>query len=53
MRAQAPYPQVVLFGDSLFEGSVDAQDGFSFYATLQKREHPKTSVRRPRKTLKC
>ncbi|KAG6364106.1 hypothetical protein INS49_005704 [Diaporthe citri] len=32
----APYPQVVLFGDSLWEGCVDAQDGFSFYATLQK-----------------
>ncbi|KAH8743669.1 SGNH hydrolase-type esterase domain-containing protein [Diaporthe sp. PMI_573] len=32
----APYPQVVLFGDSLFEGCVDIQDGFSFYATLQK-----------------
>ncbi|KAI3395288.1 hypothetical protein diail_1486 [Diaporthe ilicicola] len=32
----APYPQVVLFGDSLFEGCVDVQDGFSFYATLQK-----------------
>ena len=37
MRAQAPYPQVVLFGDSLFEGCVDVQDGFSFYATFQKR----------------
>ncbi|KAF3770531.1 SGNH hydrolase [Cryphonectria parasitica EP155] len=32
----ASYPQVVLFGDSLFEGCVDTQDGFSFYATLQK-----------------
>ncbi|KAL1854348.1 hypothetical protein Daus18300_011534 [Diaporthe australafricana] len=32
----APYPQVVLFGDSLWEACVDAQDGFSFYAALQK-----------------
>ncbi|KAG8165925.1 hypothetical protein KVR01_004477 [Diaporthe batatas] len=32
----AAYPQVVLFGDSLFEGCVDVQDGFSFYAALQK-----------------
>ncbi|KAK2604236.1 hypothetical protein N8I77_007181 [Diaporthe amygdali] len=31
-----PYPQVVLFGDSLFEACVDVQDGFSFYATIQK-----------------
>lgn len=30
----------MLFGDSLWEGCVDAQDGFSFYATLQKRECP-------------
>ena len=37
---QAPYPQVVLFGDSLWQGSVDTQDGFSFYAALQKRECP-------------
>jgi hypothetical protein len=37
MRAQTPYPQVVLFGDSLFEGCVDVQDGFSFYATFQQR----------------
>lgn len=35
---QASYPQVVLFGDSLFEASVEAQDGFSFFAALQKRE---------------
>lgn len=38
MRAQAPYPQVVLFGDSLFEGSVDVQNGFSFFAAVQRRE---------------
>ncbi|CAN8096273.1 unnamed protein product [Discula destructiva] len=31
----APYPQVVLFGDSLFQGSVEVQDGFSFSAAIQ------------------
>ncbi len=31
----AQYPQVVLFGDSLFQGSSQLQDGFSFQAALQ------------------
>ncbi|KAK2070298.1 hypothetical protein P8C59_004804 [Phyllachora maydis] len=30
-----PIPQVVLFGDSLFQGSTDLLDGFSFQAALQ------------------
>jgi lysophospholipase L1-like esterase len=30
-----PYPQVVLLGDSLFQFSVDLQEGFSFQAALQ------------------
>ncbi|KAH7328499.1 GDSL-like Lipase/Acylhydrolase [Stachybotrys elegans] len=30
-----PHPQVVLFGDSLFQQSIDVQDGFSFQAALQ------------------
>ncbi|KAL2271658.1 hypothetical protein VTJ83DRAFT_1029 [Remersonia thermophila] len=29
------YPQVVLFGDSLFQGSADVASGFSFQAALQ------------------
>ncbi|KAL2129123.1 hypothetical protein VTI74DRAFT_8200 [Chaetomium olivicolor] len=29
------YPQIVLFGDSLFQASVDGSDGFSFQAALQ------------------
>ncbi|KAG6035197.1 hypothetical protein E4U41_006222 [Claviceps citrina] len=33
----APYPQLVLFGDSLLQQSIDPQDGFSFQATLQSR----------------
>lgn len=52
-QTQAPYPQVVLFGDSLFEGCVDAQDGFSFYATLQKRMCSRCSVQEPSQTLGC
>ncbi|KAF4506790.1 hypothetical protein G6O67_006835 [Ophiocordyceps sinensis] len=32
-----PYPQVVLFGDSLLQRSVDLADGFSFQAALQTR----------------
>lgn len=31
----APYPQVVLFGDSLFERSTETKDGFCFQAALQ------------------
>lgn len=31
----APYPQVVLFGDSLFQGAPDTLDGFSFQAALE------------------
>ncbi|KAJ9150870.1 GDSL Lipase/Acylhydrolase family protein [Pleurostoma richardsiae] len=31
----APYPQCVLFGDSLFEGCSDVKDGFSFQGALQ------------------
>jgi hypothetical protein len=31
------YNQVLLFGDSLFQQSVDLQDGFSFQAALQSR----------------
>ncbi|KAL0931656.1 gdsl lipase acylhydrolase family protein [Colletotrichum truncatum] len=30
-----PYPQIVLFGDSLFQGSAVVFDGFSFQAELQ------------------
>ncbi|GKT43845.1 isoamyl acetate-hydrolyzing esterase 1 [Colletotrichum spaethianum] len=30
-----PYPQIVLFGDSLFQGSAVTSDGFSFQAELQ------------------
>lgn len=32
----ASYDQVVLFGDSLFQGAADTLDGFSFQAALQK-----------------
>ncbi|EFY93396.1 GDSL Lipase/Acylhydrolase family protein [Metarhizium acridum CQMa 102] len=32
-----PYPQLVLFGDSLLQRSVDLQDGFSMQAALQSR----------------
>ncbi|OAA38149.1 GDSL Lipase/Acylhydrolase family protein [Metarhizium rileyi] len=32
-----PYPQLVLFGDSLVQRSVDLQDGFSMQAALQSR----------------
>ncbi|KAK8932936.1 hypothetical protein H634G_07232 [Metarhizium anisopliae BRIP 53293] len=32
-----PYPQLVLFGDSLLQRSVDLQDGFSMQAELQSR----------------
>lgn len=46
MRFQASYPQVVLFGDSLFEGCVEVQDGFSFFAALQKREQPSSASQR-------
>lgn len=35
---QASNPQVVLFGDSLFELCVEQEDGFSFFAAFQKRE---------------
>ncbi|KAI0128698.1 SGNH hydrolase-type esterase domain-containing protein [Xylariales sp. AK1849] len=31
----ASYDQIVLFGDSLFQGAVDVMDGFSFQAALQ------------------
>ncbi|KAK3333651.1 SGNH hydrolase-type esterase domain-containing protein [Cercophora scortea] len=31
----ASYPQVVLFGDSLFQGAADNSEGFSFQAALQ------------------
>ncbi|EFX00241.1 ubiquitin carboxyl-terminal hydrolase 19 [Grosmannia clavigera kw1407] len=31
----APYPQVVLFGDSLFERATETKDGFCFQAALQ------------------
>ncbi|KAH8894825.1 SGNH hydrolase [Thozetella sp. PMI_491] len=31
----APWPQVVLFGDSLFQGAPDLKEGFSFQAALQ------------------
>ncbi|KAK7730850.1 hypothetical protein SLS53_008928 [Cytospora paraplurivora] len=41
----APYPQVVLFGDSLWQGSVDTQDGFSFHAALQKRYNTSQALR--------
>ncbi|KAG5915935.1 hypothetical protein E4U42_007870 [Claviceps africana] len=34
----APYPQLVLFGDSLMQQSVDVQDAFSFQAALQSRK---------------
>lgn len=33
--AVKPYPQIVLFGDSLFQGACAVQDGFSFQAELQ------------------
>ncbi|OAA69438.1 GDSL Lipase/Acylhydrolase family protein [Cordyceps fumosorosea ARSEF 2679] len=32
-----PYPQIVLLGDSLFQFSVETDDGFSFEAALQSR----------------
>lgn len=35
---QKPYNQIVLFGDSLFQGASDVQDGFSFQAAVQHRE---------------
>ncbi|KAK4456180.1 SGNH hydrolase-type esterase domain-containing protein [Podospora aff. communis PSN243] len=31
----ATYPQIVLFGDSLFQGAIEVADGFSFMAALQ------------------
>lgn len=31
----APYPQVVLFGDSLFQGAAEILDGFSLQAALE------------------
>ncbi|KAK4190115.1 SGNH hydrolase-type esterase domain-containing protein [Podospora australis] len=31
------YPQIVLFGDSLFQNAVDTVDGFSFQAALQQQ----------------
>ncbi|KAF9871643.1 gdsl lipase acylhydrolase family protein [Colletotrichum karsti] len=34
-RNQKPYPQIVLLGDSLFQGSAVVSDGFSFQAQLQ------------------
>lgn len=34
---KASYDQVVLFGDSLFQGATDTLDGFSFQAALQNR----------------
>lgn len=36
--AQVPYPQVVLLGDSLFQFSVETDNGFSFEAALQSSE---------------
>ena len=35
VASQKPYPQLVLFGDSLFQASVEVQNGFSFHAALQ------------------
>ncbi|KAK4242579.1 SGNH hydrolase-type esterase domain-containing protein [Achaetomium macrosporum] len=32
---QLPYPQLVLFGDSLFQNTADVSGGFSFQAALQ------------------
>ena len=37
MVRQDPWPQVVLFGDSLFQFSTALQDGFSFHGALQAR----------------
>jgi len=38
---QVPWPQVVLFGDSLFQASAQILDGFAFQAALQERiSHP-------------
>lgn len=34
---QTSYPQLVLFGDSLLQGSIDVQGGFSFQAALEAR----------------
>lgn len=34
-KMAAPYPQVVLFGDSLFQAASGLQEGFSFQAALQ------------------
>ncbi|KAK0646034.1 SGNH hydrolase-type esterase domain-containing protein [Cercophora newfieldiana] len=31
----ATYPQIVLFGDSLFQGAIEVSEGFSFTAALQ------------------
>lgn len=36
---QVPWPQVVLFGDSLFQASTQILDGFAFHAALQNRTH--------------
>lgn len=30
----APYPQIVLFGDSLFQGALETQDGFSLQSAM-------------------
>jgi lysophospholipase L1-like esterase len=35
IKMATPYPQVVLFGDSLFQACTDLQDGFAFQAALQ------------------
>lgn len=34
---QTSYPQFVLLGDSLFNNSIEIQDGFSFHAAIQTR----------------
>ncbi|SPN98360.1 related to IAH1 Isoamyl acetate hydrolytic enzyme [Cephalotrichum gorgonifer] len=38
------YPQIVLFGDSLFQGAAASDDGYSFQGTLQSRYNRRYDV---------
>ncbi|KAF7545709.1 hypothetical protein G7046_g9500 [Stylonectria norvegica] len=38
------YPQLVLLGDSLFQGSIESKDGFSFQAALQSHLNRRVDV---------
>ncbi|KAK4639053.1 hypothetical protein QC761_702040 [Podospora bellae-mahoneyi] len=40
----ASYPQIVLFGDSIFQGAIELVDGFSFHAALQSKVNRRYDV---------